>query len=131
MDTHGSTTLKVLSWNVNGLGNRIKRSIVLQYLHRHSPNVVLIQETHLKGQRYCALDRYGYKLVAHAGYSSGSRGVGILVKTATPLVVANISHDSLGRFVALSGRDRPSIWSPVTYHRLHGQTLSQHWGHSW
>lgn len=40
--------LKVLSWNVNGLGDRVKRSMVLQHIRRHSPDLILLQETHLK-----------------------------------------------------------------------------------
>lgn len=96
--------LKLLSWNVNGLGDRIKRGIVLQYLKRQTPDLVLLQETHIQGISYCALNRWGYKLQAHAGYTRGSRGVGILVRSALPFQVQKVTRDPLGRFVSVSGR---------------------------
>ncbi len=41
-------TLNILSLNVNGLNSAVKRTRVLEYLHRKSISCALIQETHLK-----------------------------------------------------------------------------------
>ncbi len=41
-------TLNILSLNVNGLNSAVKRTCVLEYLHRKSISCALIQETHLK-----------------------------------------------------------------------------------
>ncbi len=42
-------TLNILSLNVNGLNYAVKRTRVLEYLHRKSISCALIQEeTHLK-----------------------------------------------------------------------------------
>ncbi len=40
--------LNILSLNVNGLNSAVKRTRVLEYLHRKSISCALIQETHLK-----------------------------------------------------------------------------------
>ncbi len=40
-------TLNILSLNVNGLNSAVKRTRVLEYLHRKSISCALIQETHL------------------------------------------------------------------------------------
>lgn len=95
--------LNILTWNVNGLGSKIKRTLVIQYLRRHNSDIVLLQETHLQGNHCKALDRGGYKLMAHAGYTSGTRGVGILMKTAPPFILGQSWCDSQGRCIALTG----------------------------
>ncbi len=41
-------TLNILSLKVNGLNSAVKRTRVLEYLHRKSISCALIQETHLK-----------------------------------------------------------------------------------
>lgn len=118
--------MNILSWNVNGLQNKVKRTMVLQYLHRHAPDIVFLQETHLMGNHYKALNRFGYTLQAHAGYTTGSRGPGILIKNTLPLVVGRKWMDPLGRYVALTGRwegytiNLCSVYIPP---KLHSTTL--------
>ena len=41
-------TVKIISWNVKGLGNPVKRAKVLAHLKSLNPDVVLLQETHAK-----------------------------------------------------------------------------------
>lgn len=98
------TRLVVWSWNVNGLGNKIKRTIVLQHIKRHRPDIVLLQETHLMGNTYRALDRFGYRLIAHSGFTSGARGVGILLRTALPATLLDTWTDNMGGYVAVALR---------------------------
>lgn len=103
-NTPRAKKVNILSWNVNGLQNKIKRTMVLQYLHRHAPDIVLLQETHLIGNRYKALNRFGYTLQAHAGFTTGSRGTGILIKNTLPFVMGQKWQDPLGRYAAVTGR---------------------------
>ncbi len=44
-----SSTLKYkyVTWNVNGLNQRLKRKKVILYLRKHSIGIALLQETHL------------------------------------------------------------------------------------
>lgn len=100
----GGDELRILSWNVNGLGDRIKRGIVLRFLRRHSPDIVLLQETHLIGNACQTLNRRGYRLVAHAGFTSGSRGAGILVRSSLPFAVDEVKLEDRGRCAVLTGR---------------------------
>ena len=91
-------TTKFLSWNVNGLGDKIKRGIVSQYIKRLGPDVVLLQETHMLGNMCKALDRGGYKMIAYSGFTRGSRGVCILAKKSLPLTVNRKWSDPRGKF---------------------------------
>ena len=38
-------SMKIISWNVRGLGSRNKRRVVKDFLRLENPNVVMIQET--------------------------------------------------------------------------------------
>ena len=70
-------SFNVVTWNVNALNDRIKRTAVVQFFKRQSSSVVLLQETHLLGMKCMFLGRYGYERVFHDGFT---RGVAILMK---------------------------------------------------
>lgn len=116
--------LRLATWNVNGLGDKIKRSIVLQYIHRHQFDLLLLQETHLKGNSCAALDRKGYKMIAHSGFTTSSRGTGILLHKSCPYVIQQIWTDPHGRFAAWSGQwegrvlNVVSVYAPPGLQRL-------------
>lgn len=106
-DTYGSIggkKFRLLSWNVNGLGDKMKRGIVLQIIKRHAPEVVLLQETHLVGNTCRALDRWSYRLVVHSGFTTGSRGVGIMIRKSFAMSIEHTWVDNLGRYVAVTGK---------------------------
>lgn len=94
--------LTVLSWNVNGLGDKIKRGLVLQYIKRRGPAIVLLQEAHLTGSVTKALDRWGYTMATHSEFTSGSRGVGILINKRFPLILIDTKTDDQGRFAGIT-----------------------------
>ncbi len=54
--------LNILSLNVNGLNSAVKRTRVLEYLHRKSISCALIQETHLKQSDVARFQNKYYKL---------------------------------------------------------------------
>ncbi len=56
--------LNILSLNVNGLNSAVKRTRVLEYLHRKSISFALIQETHLKQSDVARFKNKYYKLAA-------------------------------------------------------------------
>lgn len=82
----------------------MKQTLDCQYIKRHSPDVELIQESHLKGSRLRALDKFGYKLVAHSGYSSGARGVGILIRSTLSLTITGTWSADTGCCAVVAGK---------------------------
>ena len=92
---------QILTWNVNGLLDCIKRGAVLRYLKRLCPEVVMLQETHLMGTKCGFLGRMGFDRVYHAGYTRGSRGVAILLKQTFPFIATGSRADPQGRFIAV------------------------------
>ncbi len=67
-------TLNILSLNVNGLNSAVKRTRVLEYLHRKSISCALIQETHLKQSDVARFQNKYYKLTAFLALKIKLRG---------------------------------------------------------
>ncbi len=67
-------TLNILSLNVNGLNSAVKRTRVLEYLHRKSISCALIQETHLKQSDVARFQNKYYKLIAFPALKIKLRG---------------------------------------------------------
>lgn len=100
----------VMTWNVNGLGNKVKRGLVTRYLKRHRPDIIFLQETHLLGSTCSFLGRGCYTTLAPAGFTRGSRGVVILIRKSSPFHVTQTWVDSEGTYVAVRG-----VWKRKTY----------------
>ena len=43
-DRHTPTSLKIITWNVNGVKSRIRSGSLLELLNNHSPHILLLQE---------------------------------------------------------------------------------------
>lgn len=95
--------LIILSLNVNGLNSAVKRTRVLEYLHRKKADIALIQETHL---RQCDVSRFQnkrYKLIASSCALNRTKGVCILVKRAFDFNIKHSAHDDAGRLAIVTG----------------------------
>ena len=96
-------TLKLLTWNVNGFGHKIKGWLVTRAINRYKAEVIFLQETHLVDKQQESLGRGRYKVVGHAHFSSGSRRVLILVKKSLPFHVVKTWGDKNGCYTAVQG----------------------------
>ncbi len=92
-------TLNILSLNVNGLISAVKRTRVLEYLHRKSISCALIQETHLKQSDVARFQNKYYKLAAFSCAQNKTKGVLILVNRKLNLTIEHLGSDEKGRFV--------------------------------
>ncbi len=92
-------TLNILSLNVNGLNSAVKRTRVLEYLHRKSISCALIQETHLKQSDVA---RFQISITINSFFPALKiklRGVLILVNRKLNLTIEHLGCDEKGRFV--------------------------------
>ena len=90
-------SIKVLSWNVNGLNARIKRTMCLDYLYRHHIDVAFIQESKLQLSHVKRFANRQYYTVASSSFDSKSRGSLVVLKR-------NRSLSILGKFSSSDGR---------------------------
>ncbi len=92
-------TLNILSLNVNGLNSAVKRTHVLEYLHRKSISCALIQESHLKQSDVARFQNKYYKLAAFSCALNKTKRVLILVNRKLHLTTEHLGSDEEGRFV--------------------------------
>ncbi|XP_012819057.2 uncharacterized protein LOC105947410 [Xenopus tropicalis] len=95
--------ISVTSWNIRGLNSKFKRSLMFTYLKRYPPSILLLQETHLTGQKILALKKPWVGWHYHSTYSSYSRGVSILIRKGVPFEFIKLHTDYYGRFMILHG----------------------------
>ncbi len=94
-------TLNILSLNVNGLNSAVKRTRVLEYLHRKSISCALIQETHLKQSDVARFQNKYYKLIAFSCAQNKTKGVLILVNRKLNLTIEHLGSDEKGSSLSI------------------------------
>lgn len=94
-------TLKILTWNVRGLGDRAKRTAVLSHLKSQGAEISILVETHLIGQKQMSLKKPWVGWAYHAPYTSNSHGIEILVAKTAQFQLHNLRSDPQGRSLFL------------------------------
>ncbi len=87
------SSVRFLSWNVKGLNGPIKRSKVLTHLKLQKPDVVFLQETHLRLKDQCRLQTRWTSHIFHSNSDSRSRGVAILINKTVHFSIDNVISD--------------------------------------
>ena len=96
--------LKVVTWNMRGLGGQIKRSKVFSHLKSLSADVVFLQETHLRIDDHMRLRKPWVGHIFHSNFNSKSRGTAILIHKRIKFTPEHVYCDSGGRYVIVSGK---------------------------
>ncbi len=89
---------------MKGLNGPIKRSKVLTHLKLQKPDVVFLQETHLRLKDQCRLQTRWTSHIFHSNFDSRSRGVAILINKTVHFSIDNVISDMNGRYVIVKGK---------------------------
>uniref|UniRef100_H2ZYU9 exodeoxyribonuclease III n=1 Tax=Latimeria chalumnae TaxID=7897 RepID=H2ZYU9_LATCH len=84
-----TNTIKIVSWNVNGVNQYVRRTKVLTYLSHKKPDIVFLQETHLVPGAF------------HGTHDAKTRGVSILFHKNFPGQVVKELMDGDSRVLIL------------------------------
>ena len=96
---------KVISLNVNGLHNPVKRSKVIAKMKRESLQVIFWQETHLSDAEHEKLKKMGFMNTFYSSHKSGrKRGVAILLPNKINFQLTAEIKDREGRFILIRGK---------------------------
>ena len=93
--------LQIITYNVNGIRDNLKRRKVFNFLHDKKYDIMFLQETHSTANT-CKVWKNewgGQAFFAHG--CSNARGVAILVKKHVNLKIQNIVRDIEGRYIIL------------------------------
>lgn len=97
------TNLDVISYNVRGLRNDMKRRKIFNYLHEHKFNVILLQETHSipDDENFWKAEWGGQIFFSHG--TRASRGVAILLNKKLKVNIQKIVivKDNAGRHISI------------------------------
>lgn len=86
--------VKIISYNVNGLLNPIKRSKILSKMKRERAHLAYLQETHLNDKEHEKLKRMGFSDLFFSSYKSGHRrGVAILISKQVNFEKMSVTKD--------------------------------------
>lgn len=88
------TALRLISWNIRGMGNPVKRSKVFTHLK---------QETHLQIRDQYRLHCPWVSHVFHSDFNSKARGVAILISNKVQFTPTKVIADKNGRYLIVAG----------------------------
>lgn len=97
--------ISLISLNVNGINNPIKRYKMLMYLNSINCDIAMLQETHLNATESNKLRQKWVGQVFPSPGFKDSRGVSILIKKKKklPFKFFSVHYDNDGRYVITSG----------------------------
>lgn len=97
--------IKLVSLNINGILNPVKRSKMLSQLKRDKVQIAYIQEPHLSDNEHAKLNKMGYTKVYFSSHDSGRhRGVLILLCSAVNFKIISEHKDKEGRYIMVIGK---------------------------
>ena len=116
------TLFKIVSWNIAGCHNGVKRKKILTYLKQKKTDLAFIQETHLNEDESVKFKRDWVGQVYFRAYSNRKRGVIILVRKNIDFrVLKHYSHQE-GRWVIV---DAVLEGQKITFVNVYAPNTSQ------
>uniref|UniRef100_A0A669AV81 Reverse transcriptase domain-containing protein n=1 Tax=Oreochromis niloticus TaxID=8128 RepID=A0A669AV81_ORENI len=110
----GVGKINIISINVNGLGNPVKRSGLLSKLKRHKAQIIFIQETHMSKEEHEKFKKFGYVNIFYSSCkNSRRRGVITLISNTVNFEMLEVTCDKDGRYVAVKGRINNNVVSLI------------------
>ena len=102
MDTR-LNKIVLISLNVNGIKNKIKRHKILLYLKSLNCDIAMLQETHLNVTEAKKLRQNWVGQLFSSPGGKASRGVSILISKNMPFKSSSVHVDQEGRYIIVSG----------------------------
>ena len=94
-------SIKVITFNGNGLGDEVKLHKVVTWCRRFKPNIIMLQETHCTERRQGWYNKAYDGIWYHSIGESNARGVSICVSRELNHLKNNIVIDDNGRYIVL------------------------------
>lgn len=99
--TRFMASLKLLTWNLRVMNDKIKRSAVFSFLKKQRADIMVLIETHIDGCLQMALKCPWVGWAYHSAYTSHCRGVTVLIAKSIHFELQGSRIDPFGSFVFL------------------------------
>ena len=96
--------LSIITLNVNGLNDPIKRHRVAEWIKKHDPHICCLQETHLRTKDLYRPKVKGWKQIFQANGQEKKAGVALLISDKIDFQRRAIKRDPESHFIILKGR---------------------------
>lgn len=93
----------MVSWNINGVSNKVKLYKIISHLKSLSCDVAMLQETNLNETESLKLKQRWVGQVFSAPGNGASRGTSILISKRISFHRTDVVADNSGRYIAVSG----------------------------
>lgn len=87
--------LKIVSLNVNGMHNVIKRKKILLEMKNEKADIIYLQETHLEKEEHEKLKKITKSEVYFSSYNTKQRGVAIIIKNYIAFEMEDVLTDDM------------------------------------
>ena len=96
--------LAIISMNVCGFGNKMKRRAIISHLERFKPGIICLSDTRLdENSELMVRNEFEYNCFFNSLTStSNSRGVAIMIKKSLPVTVEKVLKDGSGNWIIIS-----------------------------
>lgn len=115
--------LRIVTLNVNGINNPIKRNNIVQKLKKRG-DIISLQETHLSQGEHEKLGKIFGAQIFSSSYTSAKRGTAVLINNNLAFAKDKCIRDKEGRFVFISGEIDDQFVTFINVHNPQGESAS-------
>ena len=95
--------LSIVTLNVNGLNDCIKRRRVSDWIKKQDPSICCLQETHFRQKDTYSLKIKGWRTIYHSNGPKKKAGVAILISDKLKFTTKTVVRDEEGHYIILKG----------------------------
>uniref|UniRef100_A0A8I3Q9P7 RNA-directed DNA polymerase n=1 Tax=Canis lupus familiaris TaxID=9615 RepID=A0A8I3Q9P7_CANLF len=95
--------LSIVTLNVNGLNDPIKRRRVSDWIKKQDPSICCLQETHFRQKDTYSLKIKGWRTIYHSNGPQKKAGVAILISDKLKFTPKTVVRDEEGHYIILKG----------------------------
>uniref|UniRef100_A0A8C0MIE1 RNA-directed DNA polymerase n=1 Tax=Canis lupus familiaris TaxID=9615 RepID=A0A8C0MIE1_CANLF len=95
--------LSIVTLNVNGLNDPIKRRRVSDWIKKQDPSICCLQETHFRQKDTYSLKIKGWRTIYHSNGPQKKAGVAVLISDKLKFTPKTVVRDEEGHYIILKG----------------------------
>ena len=97
--------LSIVTLNVNGLNDPIRRCRVSDWIKKQDPSICCLQETHFGQKDTYSLKMKGGRTIYHSNGPQKKAGVAILISDKLKYIPKTVVRDEEGHYIILKLKD--------------------------